>query len=105
MQEAFVDLNSVIRSHLSVIDGLFGMEGKGSPVHGKPVKMDLLVMGTDLVAVEAVGAAVMGFDPHSVSYLNRAVERGLGLKFQLEDIEIRGEKLGEVSRQFEPANA
>lgn len=105
MQEAFVDLNSVIRSHLCVIDGLFGMEGKGSPVHGKPVKMDLMIMGTDLVAVEAVGAAVMGFDPHTFSYLNHAVEKGLGSSFRLEEIEIRGEKLTEVTRKFEPASA
>ena len=105
MQEAFVDLNSVIRSHLCVIDGLFGMEGKGSPVHGKPVKMDLLVMGTDLVAVEAVGAAVMGFDPPSFSYLNRAVEKGLGQEVRLEGIEIRGEKISHAKRVFEPASA
>lgn len=105
MQNAFVDLNAVIPSHLTVIDGMYGMEGKGSPVRGKPVKMDLLIVGIDLVAVEAVGAALMGFDPLSLPYLSRAVEKGLGFNSQLAGIEIRGEKLTAVSRRFEPASA
>jgi len=105
MRQAFVDLNSLIPSHLCVIDGLYGMEGKGAPVQGKPVKMDLLIVGTDLVAVEAVGATVMGFDPTAFSYLKRAVEKGLGASYRIEEIEIRGEKISEVSRGFEPANA
>ncbi len=105
MQKAFVDLNSTICSHLCVIDGFYGMEGKGAPVAGKPVKMDLLIMGTDLVAVEAVGAAVMGFDPRTLPYLAHAVGKGLGARFKLEEIEIRGEKLSDVTRKFEPASA
>jgi uncharacterized protein (DUF362 family) len=105
MQEAFVDLNSVIRSHLCLIDGLYAMEGPGAPVRGKPVKMDLLIAGTDLVAVEAVGAAVMGVDPGSFFYLHKAVDKGLGQECRLEGIEIRGEKLSDVKRIFEPASA
>jgi uncharacterized protein (DUF362 family) len=105
MHQAFVDLNSAIHSHLCVIDGLYGMEGEGAPVSGKSVKMDLLILGTDLVATEAVGATVMGFDPRSFSYLHHAVEKGLGSKFQPEEIEIRGENLKKVIRRFEPASA
>ncbi len=105
MQEAFVDLNSAIRSHLCLIDGLYGMEGPGSPVRGKPVKMDLLIGGKDLLAVEAVGMAVMGFDPASFSYLERAMEKGLGQEARLEGIEIRGEKISDAKRVFEPASA
>jgi len=104
MQAALVDLNSVLPSHLSVIDGLYGMEGKGAPVRGKPVKMDLLILGTDLVAVEAVGAAVMGFDPRSFPYLNHAIKRGLGTTCQIAEIEIRGEELEKTRRKFEPAS-
>jgi uncharacterized protein (DUF362 family) len=105
MQEAFVDLNSAIRSHLCLIDGLHAMEGPGAPVRGKPVKMDLLICGRDLVAVEAVGMAVMGFDPDSFSYLKKAVGKGLGREDRLERIEIRGEKISSVKRVFEPPSA
>jgi len=105
MQDAIVDLNTVIPSHLTVIDGLYGMEGKGAPVQGKPVKMDLLIAGTDIVAVEAVGAAAMGFNPASISYLKHAVEKGLGLGYRIEEIDIRGASLADVCRKFEPASA
>jgi len=105
MQSAFVDLNTVIRSKLTVIDGLYGMEGPGSPARGKPVKMDLLIVSRDIVAAEAVGAAVMGFDPAKISYLSMAVERGLGDAYRLEEITVRGERIDEVRRKFEPASA
>lgn len=105
MQDAIVDLNTVIPSHLTVVDGIYGMEGKGAPVRGRPVKMDLLILGTDTVAVEAVGAAVMGFDPDSIPYLEHAVEKGVGFEYRVKDLDIQGAKLDEVRRTFEPANA
>lgn len=105
MQDAIVDLNTVIPSHLSVIDGLYGMEGKGAPVQGRAVKMDLLIAGTDIVAVEAVGAAAMGFDPASIPYLKHAVEKGLGFGYRIEEIDIRGASLADVCHKFEPASA
>ena len=105
MQQALVDLNSVVPSHLTIIDGLYGMEGPGSPVNGRPVKMDLLIGSRDIVAAEAVGAAVMGFDPAGLSYLRAAVERGLGAEHRLEAIDVRGVRVEEVRRGFEPADA
>ncbi len=81
------------------------MEGKGAPVRGKPVKMDLLILGADLVAVEAVGAAVMGFDLEKIPYLSRGVEKGLGNQYRIEDLDIRGASLDDVRRTFEPASA
>jgi len=105
MQDAIVDLNAVIPSHLTVIDGLYGMEGKGAPVRGKPVKMDLVIVGTDIVVVEAVGAAIMGFDPVSIPYLEHAVEKGLGYEYRIEALDIRGASLADVCHKFEPASA
>lgn len=104
MQDAIVDLNTLIRSHLNVIDGLYGMEGRGAPVRGKPVKMDLLIAGTDIVAVESVGAAVMGFEPESLPYLKKAFEKGVGSEYRVDEIEIRGANLESVRRKFEQAD-
>ena len=105
MQDAIVDLSTLVPSHLTVVDGLYGMEGKGAPVRGKPVKMDLLIVGVDLVAVEAVGAAVMGFDLERIPYLKHAVQKGLGNEIRIENLDIRGAKLSDVCRTFEPASA
>jgi uncharacterized protein (DUF362 family) len=104
MQDAIVDLNRVIPSHLTVIDGLYGMEGQGSPTRGKPVKMDLLILGIDIIAVEAVAASIIGFSTERVPYLEHAVEKGLGSTYHLEEIDTRGEKIDDVARPFERAS-
>ena len=104
MQDAIVDLNTVIPSHLGVIDGLYGMEGEGAPVRGRPVKMGLLITGTDIAAVDAVGATAMGFDPASILYLKHAVEKGIGVSYRIEDIDIRGASISDVCRKFEEAS-
>ena len=105
MQSALVDLNAAVPTHLTVIDGFYGMEGPGSPVKGRPVKMDLLIASRDLVAAEVIGAAVMGFDPNSLPYIRAAAERGLGAQHRLDSIEIRGVRVEDVRRNFEPADA
>ena len=91
-----VDINSVIKPALTVIDGFVGMEGNG-PVDGTPVKMDTIIAGKNVVATDAVACGVMGIDPHSIAHIRRALEKGLGT---IDDVEIVGEKLENVSRVF-----
>jgi len=94
-----VDINAVVKPVLTVVDGFIGMEGNG-PVDGDPVKMDLIVAGKDVVAVDATCSRVMGFDPHKIKHINRAHERGLG---EIDDVEVVGEPLENVMRRFKPA--
>ncbi|UMZ74816.1 DUF362 domain-containing protein [Natranaerofaba carboxydovora] len=44
---------------LSVMDGIYALEGRG-PVFGSPVNMDLILAGMDLVAVDAIASEIMG---------------------------------------------
>ena len=92
-----VDINTVLKPTLTVIDGFVAMEGRG-PVGGKPVKMDLIIAGSDPVATDSTACRIMGFDPHEVSHVRKAYERGLG---NIDDIEVVGERLEDVSRRFE----
>jgi uncharacterized protein (DUF362 family) len=94
-----VDINAVVKPVLTVVDGFVGMEGKG-PVDGDPVKMDLIIAGKDVVAVDATCCRVMGFDPHKVKHVLRAHERGLG---EIDDVDMVGEKVETVMRRFKPA--
>ncbi len=96
INKVVVDLNKIIKSSLTVIDGFIGMEGKG-PVHGKPVKMDLVIAGKDPVATDAVAAQVMGFNPNDIYHIRRLNEIGIG---RISDIEIVGENLDEIKRRF-----
>jgi uncharacterized protein (DUF362 family) len=91
-----VDINSVLKPTLTVIDGFVGMEGRG-PVGGKPVQMDLIIAGIDPVATDSTASRIMGFDPHGISHVRKAYERGLG---NIDDIQVLGERLENVTRPF-----
>jgi uncharacterized protein (DUF362 family) len=96
ISKVIVDISTVIRPVLTVIDGFIAMEGQG-PVDGTRVKMDLIIASKDVVAADATGCRVMGIDPHSLSHTRRAAEKGLG---NIDNIEIVGEKLENVTRIF-----
>jgi uncharacterized protein (DUF362 family) len=99
ISKVIVDINTVLKSSLTVIDGFVGMEGRG-PSDGKPVKMDLIIAGKDPVATDATASRLMGFDPHEISHIRRAHEKGLG---NIDDIEVLGEKLENITRTFQRA--
>ncbi len=96
ISKVIVDINSVLKPVLTVIDGFVGMEGRG-PSDGTPVQMDLIITGKDPVATDATGCRVMGFDPHEISHIRKACEKGLG---SIDDVQILGERLEDVARTF-----
>ena len=96
ISKVIVDINTVIKPALTVIDGFVAMEGQG-PTDGTPVKMDLIIAGKDVVATDATAARVMGFDPAEISHIRTAAQKGLG---NIDNIEIVGSKLEDVKRVF-----
>jgi len=92
-----VDLVSVIRPSLAVIDGIIA--GEGHETSGDPVEMNLVIAGADPVAVDSVGAAVMDIPPESVKHLRLAEERGLGTS-RLGRIQVLGEPVEKVKVKF-----
>ena len=96
MNNVVVDINTVLRSTLTVIDGFVGMEGRG-PVWGTPVQMNLIIAGTDPVATDATACRVMGVKPRKIHYIQRAYEKGLG---EIDDVDVLGERLADVTRVF-----
>jgi uncharacterized protein (DUF362 family) len=97
LNENIADLASVLRPSLTVIDGIIA--GEGHETGRSPVEMGLVIAGTDPVAVDAVGAAVMGVPPTEVKHLVLAERKGLGT-CRLEEIEIIGEPIEKVRRKF-----
>lgn len=73
LSEKIADLASVVRPRLSVIDGI--VAGEGHERAGKPVRMDLVIAGLDPVAVDTVGATLMGFDPLEAKHIPLAAEK------------------------------
>ena len=77
ISRAIVDLLNVVRPNLSIIDATRAMEGTG-PVYGREVRLNTIIAGFDPVAVDAVGAKIMGFNPLEVDHIRLASERKLG---------------------------
>jgi uncharacterized protein (DUF362 family) len=100
ISDVILDINSVLKPTLTVVDGFVGMEGKG-PTDGEPVQMDLIIAGADPVATDAACCKIMGIDPTQVKHIRKAAEKGLG---KLE-AEVVGEKIDSVARPFKKAKA
>jgi uncharacterized protein (DUF362 family) len=100
LNEKIADLASVVKPRLAVVDGLIG--GEGHERAGKPVPMNLVIAGLDPVAVDTVGAAVMGVNVDNVRHIKLAAEKELGT-CKLEQIKIIGEPLEKVKRNFKPS--
>ena len=96
MDKVIVDINTVLRPTLTVIDGFVGMEGRG-PVNGDPVKMDTIIAGADPVATDATASRVMGIDPQTIEHIKWGHERGLG---EMYDVEVVGDGVDAVKRIF-----
>jgi uncharacterized protein (DUF362 family) len=97
-----VDEYRIRKADLTIMDGVIAMEGQG-PHAGDPVEMNLILAGTDTVAVDAVTGAVMGFEPEEIPAVRMAYTEGLGER-RLDHIDIVGEKLEDVRRFFRRAN-
>jgi uncharacterized protein (DUF362 family) len=87
-----------LKPNLIVVDGFYGMEGPG-PVSGHPVKMDLIIAGRDVVAVDATACRVMGIDPSEIYHIRRAYEKEFGEMAQ-HRIQLVGNSMEEVARRF-----
>jgi len=97
LSQKIADLASILRPSISVIDGIIA--GEGHETSGNPVEMNLVIAGTDPVAVDAIGAAVMGIPPTDVKHLLLAEKKGLGT-CNLEEITVLGEPIEKVKRKF-----
>lgn len=82
----------------ALVDGIVGMEGNG-PIQGTRKQAGVLVMGSDLAAVDATCCRIMGIDPARVGYLQKAADQ-LGV-IEESRIEQRGEAIAGLRTNFE----
>jgi uncharacterized protein (DUF362 family) len=72
IHESILDINSTVPvPQFAIVDGIVGMEGNG-PIQGDAKACGALILGDDLVAVDATAARLMTIDPTSVKYLEAA---------------------------------
>ena len=95
LEQAIAELNLVVQPSLTVVDGVIGQEGFG-PIAGTPVKVGVLVVGRNPVAVDSVACRVMGFKPEKIKHIAKAAEIGVGTL----ETEVVGVPVKEVCRKF-----
>ncbi|MBU0494220.1 MAG: DUF362 domain-containing protein [Chloroflexi bacterium] len=93
IHETLVDLLAIqkeIHSGIfAVMDGTTAGDGPGPRIM-RPVVKNVILASADQVAIDAVAAAMMGFEPLAIDYIRLAHERGLGVG-DLREIEIVGD--------------
>jgi uncharacterized protein (DUF362 family) len=81
IHETLVDLlmiqKKIHRGVFAVMDGTFAGDGPG-PRCMMPHVKNVLLAGADQVAIDAVAAKLMGFDPMSIKFIRLAHDMGLG---------------------------
>ena len=82
---------------LAVLDGTHVRAGV-SPKAGV-IDTNVLVVGRDAVAVEAVGAVLVGMDPEKIPVVKEAVSRGIG-EANVDKIEVLGASLESLREKF-----
>jgi uncharacterized protein (DUF362 family) len=97
IENSILDIAATVKPQLSIVDGIVGMEGDG-PICGTPVESNVLIMGSNIVAVDATCARIMGLPPEKISYL-RDASQTLG-PVRESEIEQRGETIASVMTPF-----
>lgn len=100
LDRGIVDLNRIVKPHLTVVDGIVGLQGTHKKETDR-VPLGIVLAGDDVVAVDAVCAKVARFDPLEILHVQLAAEAGLGIA-DMSRIEIRGESVESVSKPFLP---
>jgi len=90
LNEAIVGINKLLKPNLTIVDGLVAL--------GRfPVKLGLIMAGSDAFSVDWVAAQIMGYNPRSVRFLKIAMREKLG---EEQGISVVGEPLKGFRKKF-----
>jgi len=98
IEEAILDLYQACKPDLIVVDGTYTTFHTGPrPIEDfkETLRLDLTLAGFDPIAMDTVGAKILGIDPKTIRYLKWGEEKGLGT-WNLDDIEILGTPIEEA---------
>jgi uncharacterized protein (DUF362 family) len=97
---AIADMSSVLRPHLSIIDGTVGMEGLG-PSAGQAKPLGVIVVSADAFAADAIACKLMGTAAEGIPHLRICAERGYGA-IDLDCISVTPDGWHDWSSPFTP---
>lgn len=95
-----VDINTLVRPRLFIMDGIMAMEGNG-PRNGKPRPMNVLLFSTDPIALDSIACKMINLNPEFVPTSRPGEQSGLGT-YHYENIEVLGDDLQSfITRDFQ----
>lgn len=96
-----LDLFSFHPADYAIVGGTFAAESDPTATGNTRVRRhNVIIAATNATAVDAVGAAVMGFESAAIRHLEMAVQRGYGINDSY-SIWTRGAEIDEVKAEFE----
>jgi uncharacterized protein (DUF362 family) len=100
IDKVIVDLATIAGIDYIVVDAITALE-KAFQLHsGTPLYRNMIIAGHDTVAVDAVAARLMGFNPDDISHVTMAALTGLGIN-DLGRINIVGEEIADAAYLFQ----
>lgn len=87
--EMIIDLNKYLNIPLHILDGVVAMEGNG-PRNGDPVKMNVILLSQDPVALDTVFCKLVDVKPEIIPLITYGQKYGLG---SYENIELLGDDI------------
>jgi uncharacterized protein (DUF362 family) len=75
---AICDLSAILRPHLSIVDGILGMQGLG-PSAGQTKFLGAVIVSADAFAADAVACALMGRRAEDIAHLRLGSQAGHGV--------------------------
>jgi len=87
-----LDLNTLVGTNFAILDGITAMQGNG-PKNGEPYKMDTIIMGECMSAVDSVAVRLIGYDdPLKTPTLKEVYDNKWGAVLP-DEIEVLGESM------------
>jgi len=90
-----VDIYSIAKPAISIVDGIVAMEADGPASGGKLRNLGLIIASSNAVSLDSILSVIMGLNPKEISTTKEANRRGLG-SIELDEIEVLGEKIEDV---------
>lgn len=86
-----IDLNTLIKPRLYIMDGIVAMEGNG-PRSGKLKRLNVLLLSSDPIALDAIACRIICLNPEIVPTSKPGEKAGLGT-YHVENIELIGDAI------------
>lgn len=100
IDKVIVDMATVVDVDYVVVDAVTALERAYTRANGSPLHRNMILAGRDPVAVDAVAARLMGFNPDDISHVTMAAMTGLGIA-DLDRIDVVGETIESAAYLFQ----